>query len=91
MSAANPLSLNAKSDQSSPSIGMVAVTPSDSADLAITARLIYCGVGGDIAVTDITGAVVTHKNVPTGGYIGPFAVTRVMSTSTTATNLIAYA
>lgn len=88
---ANPLSLNSQPNQQSPSIALADITPSDSADLPTMARLIYVGVGGDVVVIDINGVTVTHKNAPTGGYLGPFAVARVKATGTTATNLIAYA
>jgi hypothetical protein len=89
-SANNPLSLNTKAAQDAPALQLIAITTSDSADQAQVLRMIYAGVGGDIAVQDLTGTTVTHKNVPTGGYIGPFSVARVMATNTTATNLIGY-
>ena len=66
----------------------VAITPSDTVDLTRVARGVYVGVGGDIAVMgEKDSAAVTFKNCATGSIL-PIRVKRVMSTNTTATNLV---
>ena len=64
-----------------------AVTPSDSVDLTYVSRALYIGVAGDIVVNmkDI-GTSITFKAVPVG--ILPIRVSRVLSTGTTATNIV---
>lgn len=66
----------------------IAVTPSDSAVLPITAAL-YVGGTGDLAVKMGTGVFVVFKGVPVGVF--PLAVTKVMASGsgTTATDIIA--
>ena len=73
---------------------MVAVTPNDSTDVTSTAtKGLWIGVGGNVAVKGVgdggAGTAVTLLNVPSGTYI-PGAFCRVMSTNTTATNIISY-
>jgi hypothetical protein len=63
----------------------VAVTPSDSTALHET-RGLYIGTSGDVAV-QIGTATVTFKSVPVG--FMPVAVTKVMNTNTTASNILA--
>ena len=64
-----------------------AVAPSDSTVLRPT-RGIYVGTGGDIAVQMALGNTVTLVGV-LGGSILPVQVVKVLSTGTTASNLIA--
>lgn len=64
------------------------VTPSDSADLAYVSRGLYIGVAGDVKVNDVRGASFLFKNAIAGSVI-PIRVARVLSTGTTATNIIA--
>ena len=71
-------------------IKLANITPADGADLNDVVRLIYVGVSGNVATTDTQGNNVIHYNAPSGGYIGPFSVARVLATGTTATNLIGY-
>ena len=66
------------------------ITPSDASDLPVATRLIYVGVGGDISLLDTRGNTVLHKNIASGSYLGPFYIARVLSTNTTASNLIGY-
>jgi len=63
-----------------------AVTPSDST--ALDFQAIYVGVGGDVAISssDSTTAV-TFTAVPSGSIL-PIKGKRVMSTNTTATNIV---
>lgn len=78
-------------DFSAPATTVVAVTPSDSTDLT-GARAFYVGTAGDVAIKTIHGAsnttAVTLSSVPAGAIV-PIQVTRIMSTNTTASNIIA--
>lgn len=71
-----------------PWVGAFAITPSDSTNLSSVPREIYVWVGGNIAVTFVEWGTVTLLNVPDGGRL-PYRVSKVFSTWTTATNLIA--
>ena len=69
----------------------VAITP-DNSTLMPETRGIYVGVGG-VVVALMRGAsgayaAVTFKNVPSGAVL-PIRCTRINSTSTTATNMLA--
>lgn len=65
-----------------------AVTPSDSADLAHVTRGLWVGGAGNISV-DLNGGetAVVFSGVAAGTML-PLAVTRVRSTSTTATLIV---
>lgn len=66
----------------------VLVTPSNTVDNAF--GTLYIGVGGDLNVIlqdDDTETPILFKNVASGDF--PRRVKRVMSTSTTATDIIA--
>jgi hypothetical protein len=70
-----------------PARGGFAVTKSDSTVLT-NVRGLYVGVSGDVAVVfKDTATAVTLKAVPVG--ILPVQVTKVMSTNTTATDIVA--
>lgn len=63
-----------------------AVTPNDST--VVNAIALYIGVTGDVAIkTDANATAVTFKAVPVG--ILPVKAYNVMSTGTTATNIVA--
>ncbi len=62
------------------------VTKSDSTEFAET-RGLYVGTTGDVAVRMAYGTDVTFKSVPVG--VLPVQVIRVLSTGTTASNIIA--
>jgi len=65
-----------------------AVTKSDTADLPFRCRWLYVGVTGDVTVLDKDGSTsVTFKAVPVGRL--DVRTQRVMSTGTTATNIVA--
>lgn len=68
--------------------GAAAVTPSDATEIPVT-RALYVGGSGDIAVLmgEDTNSVV-FASVP-GGFILPIQVSKVLSTGTTATNVLA--
>lgn len=70
----------------SPILSAVAITPSDSVDLARLTRALYVGVAGDVRVTLKDDSVVTFRNMAAGWH--PIRVARVMATSTTATNIV---
>jgi len=66
----------------------VAVTASDSTVLGCT-RALWVGGAGNVAVTCYrTGNVITFVGVPAGTMI-PIVVSKVMSTNTTATSILA--
>jgi hypothetical protein len=65
----------------------LAVTPSDSS--AVDFYGLYVGTGGDLAVKGQGGQAVTFKNVPAGAVI-PLRVLCVMSTNTTASNIVGF-
>lgn len=66
-----------------------AVTPSDTVDLNVVSRALYVGVGGHItAVMYPDGEVVLYKSVPNGTTLR-IRCTRVNSTATAATDIVA--
>lgn len=86
---------------SNPARRAIAVTPSDTLDVTNSAgdnapcyaKALYIGVTGDVAVVpagdngnSLAGSAVTFKAVPVGWF--PVQVRRVMSTNTTATNIV---
>lgn len=78
------------STASDPSIGAIAVTPSDVTAISATKaiRAVYVGVGGNISALMSDGTSATFIGVVAGSIL-PIRVTRINSTSTTATNLVA--
>lgn len=64
----------------------VAVTPSDTVGFAVTNAGLWVGVAGNVAVLMEDGRSVTFTGV-TAGTLLPIRVTRVDSTSTTATDM----
>lgn len=64
----------------------VAITPSDSTDFNVC-RGIYVGGAGNV-VAVVNGVAVTFSNAQAGSVI-PVRASRVNSTNTTATNLVA--
>ncbi|HET6446167.1 MAG TPA: hypothetical protein VFI27_16490 [candidate division Zixibacteria bacterium] len=63
------------------------VTPHDTNDLTPT-RGIYVGVSGDLKVDSLDGNAITFVGI-SAGIIHPISCTRVYSTGTTATNIVA--
>jgi hypothetical protein len=63
------------------------VTPSDSVDLNPSARSLYIGVTGDVAIITVDGQTVIFKNHPVG-YM-PMQASRVKLTGTTAEEILA--
>ena len=66
--------------------GAVAVTPSDSS-FPVTSG-IYLGTSGDLSVVMKNGTEITFKSLA-AGVIHPLSVTKVKTTNTTASNIIA--
>jgi hypothetical protein len=85
--AINPLS-SLHPDLTTPGMRLLAITPAD-ANLTYVCRMLFVGTGGTVVVRDLFGTVVTHNNVASGTYIGPFQVDRVTA-ATTATGIIGY-
>ena len=84
--------------KTNPPLNAVAVTPSDSTDITkgdgdtVETRGLFVGTGGDISV-EMAGdqggdQTVVFKHVQSGTLL-PIGVTRVNSTLTTATNIVA--
>ena len=78
-------------NQISPPVKGVVVTPSDTADLPYGSpcRYIYVGGAGNVAVKLANDtAAITFVAVPVGTVLPVMAI-KVMATGTTATNLLA--
>jgi hypothetical protein len=73
----------------SPASNAAAVTPHDSTDLANTTRALFVGGAGNISVEMAGGQSAVVLTGVVAGTILPLRVTRVNSTSTTATNITA--
>ena len=72
----------------SPAREAVEITPNDGVDLTKTTRSIYIGASGDIAVHMAGNTTpVVFKSVPVG--VLPVRVDRVLSSNTTASDLVA--
>lgn len=63
------------------------VTPSDTVDFTIMARALYVGTTGDVTLITRGGTTLKFAAVPAGGII-PVRCSRVMSTGTTASNIV---
>ena len=72
----------------SPATIAEAVTPSDSIDLTNVCRALWIGGAGNISVIMANGATVLFSGVAAGTML-PLRVSRVRSTSTTATLIVA--
>lgn len=69
--------------------GFSAVTLSNTVDLPFTSRALYVGTGGNITVYAANSTTpVVFTNVGTGTIL-PVAVSRVLATGTTASNIVA--
>jgi hypothetical protein len=71
----------------SPAAQAVALTKSDSTVIPVC-RALYIGGAGDVAVVTANGSTVTFSGAVAGSII-PIAVTKLMSTNTTATLVLA--
>ena len=71
-----------------PGYDAAAVTPNDSTDLSKPARALYIGGAGDVKLNTEAGTTVTFTGLAAGSVL-PVRATRVHSTDTTATNIVA--
>ena len=71
---------------SDPAYHAATVTPSDTVDLLAASTAIFVGGAGNLRVRMLGGEVVVFIGLPVGWH--PIRVTRVMATSTTATNIV---
>lgn len=71
-----------------PAVAGEAVSKSDTVNLTNTSRGIYVGGTGDVAAVMMDGSVLTFSAVPAGTLL-PIRCTRVNSTNTTATLMLA--
>jgi hypothetical protein len=73
--------------ESAPATSLVLVTPSDST--VLNCRALYVGGAGNIAImASRDSAAVTLSGVPAGTVL-PISASKVMSTNTTATLIVA--
>ena len=79
--------------KSQPARNAIAVTASDTVDLPKEARFLFIGVAGNVSVEMVGDLDQGEKTVLfTGvqnGQVLPVAITRVNSTNTTATDMVA--
>lgn len=76
-----------KAGLESPAEHAVAITTSDSVDLANATRGLYVGVSGDVKVNTVGGDTVTFVGLA-AGIIHPIRATRVYLTGTDAVNIV---
>ncbi|AXQ94453.1 hypothetical protein ORIO_23230 (plasmid) [Cereibacter azotoformans] len=69
----------------SPALGALAVTPSDSADLATAIRAVTIGGGGTLAFVGVDGTTCTTGELPAGTYA--LRASSIRATGTTATDI----
>lgn len=74
---------NLSSGLESPALRHFPVSPSDTEDLPVRPRSIYCNTAGTVALRDVDGTDVTYS--VTAGTILPVRCSRVLATGTTAT------
>lgn len=72
----------------SPAIDGNMIVPSDGADLPHVTRAVYVGTSGQIQAELVSGATVSFASVPAGTML-PLRLRKILSTGTTATNLVA--
>lgn len=70
-----------------PATDAFAITPSDTADLAEVTRALYCGSGGALSITMLSGATVTFNSIPDGALL-PVRAAKVLATGTTASAIL---
>jgi hypothetical protein len=64
------------------------VTPSDSSDFTVPARALYIGGEGDVKIKDLKGNTRTFAGLSSGTILD-VQCTKVFSTDTTATDIVA--
>lgn len=78
---------NFSSGLESPALRVLEVTPSDSTDLAEASRAINVGTTGAVRLTTVYGTTATVQIA--AGIAFPIRASRIWSTGTTATNIVA--
>lgn len=87
--AATDLFGSIKPGHDAPARSAAAVTPSDGTDMSFVTRGLYIGTAGDVTVIMAdTGTAILFKAVPAGTVL-PIMVSRVKSTGTTASDIVA--
>lgn len=86
MSAINDFALH-QSNWVAPFSDGFAITPHDTNELANVTRAIYVGGAGNIALTTVNGDSITLAGLALGDWV-PIRAKIVLSTGTTATNLV---
>lgn len=76
------------SEQSGPGVKWAAVTKSDNTVLAAGMRGIFVGTGGDLAIVGEDGNDEIFKNILSGTLL-PVGAKKVLSTGTTAADIVA--
>lgn len=71
-----------------PATNAVLITPSDSTDLVAVTRAVYIGTTGNMKVTMQDSGTVLFTGIPAGTTL-PIRVSRIWSTTTTASTIIA--
>ena len=71
-----------------PATNGVLITPSDSTDLVTVSRAVYVGTTGNMKVTMQDSGTVLFTGIPAGTTL-PIRVSRIWSTTTTASTIIA--
>ena len=66
----------------------VAISPDDATDIATVSRAIYVGASGNLKVTLLGGEDITFVGLAAGVF-HPIRATRIWSTGTTATSIVA--
>ena len=78
------------SNQASPAVSALAVTPADGTTLTNgPCRSLYIGGAGDISVIPVNQTTAVIFSAVLGGTILPVMVTSVQATATTATGIVA--
>ena len=72
-----------------PAPGAIAVTPSDSTVLASSVKALFIGVAGNVAVYMKGSTTSVVFKGCAAGQVLPIQVDRVLSTGTTATDIVA--
>lgn len=70
-----------------PATHAFAIVPDDDADLEEATRAIYCGTGGDLKLTTVSGATVTFTQLPDGAVL-PVRALKIWATQTSASSLV---
>lgn len=79
--------LDASSGTDKPATRGFAISPGDNADIAYVTRAVWVGGAGNLKVTMFGGDTIILVGVAAGTLI-PIRVSRVHSTSTTATSIV---